>query len=148
MRYWLLVLLIVLPLLIYFLTNESCYAQPIDKSKAVIHHTASHDVSAAEIDRWHKARGWDGIGYHFLIRENGDIEYGRPLNKEGAHSVGRNHYVGIALCGYDTFTDAQKESLEWLLKDLGVQEIEPHHEKCPGPGLKGIYKKEGGEKND
>jgi acyl-CoA synthetase (AMP-forming)/AMP-acid ligase II len=32
----------------------------------------SADIGAAEIDRWHKDRGWSGIGYHFVIRRSGE----------------------------------------------------------------------------
>lgn len=111
------------------------HASQMDLSRAVIHHTDSHDVSAKEIDRWHKERGWDGIGYHFIIRKDGSIEKGRSLNKKGAHAKGRNHYVGIALTGRDEFTNEQKKSLQNLINDLGIKHIERHHENCPGKGL-------------
>jgi len=107
----------------------------VDLTKAVIHHTASRDVSAKIIDKWHKKRGWDGIGYHFVIRKNGDIEKGRSLNKRGAHALGRNNWVGIALTGNDTYTVEQVYGLKKLLKRLGVTYIEPHHSRGPGPGL-------------
>jgi len=114
----------------------SAFGQEVDTTKAVIHHTASHDVSVKEIDIWHKARGWDCIGYNFLIRANGHIETGRSLKKKGAHAKGRNHYVGIALTGYDEFTPEQIDSLKKLLKKLGVKKIERHHRDCPGKGIK------------
>jgi len=125
--------IIAIALLLFANTGE-CSSE-VDVKKAVIHHTASHDVSAREIDRWHKERGWDGIGYHFVIRANGSIENGRSLNKKGAHAKGRNEWVGIVLTGYDSFTVAQTESLTRLLRILGVMEVERHHEKCPGRGL-------------
>ena len=52
----------------------------------VLHHSASRDVPAAEIHGWHLARGWAGIGYHFVIRKNGNIEQGRPMQMIGAHA--------------------------------------------------------------
>lgn len=107
----------------------------MDLTKVVIHHTASHDVSVEMIDKWHKERGWDGIGYHFVIRKDGTIEKGRPVDVEGAHAIGRNHYIGIALTGYDEFTEEQVNSLIQLLKELGVTHIERHHKECPGEGL-------------
>ena len=119
---------------IILLFASLCFGE-MDLTKAVIHHTASHDVSAEEIDRWHKKRGWDGIGYHFVIRANGDIEKGRSIYKKGAHARGRNHYIGIALTGYDVFTDEQIKSLKQLLKNWGIKHIEPHHEQCPGKGI-------------
>ena len=45
--------------------------------KIVIHHTGSvqdMDASALDIHGWHKAQGYSGIGYHFVIRKNGTIE--------------------------------------------------------------------------
>lgn len=33
------------------------------KTTIVIHHTYSNWCDAAEVDKWHKARGWSGIGY-------------------------------------------------------------------------------------
>jgi hypothetical protein len=33
----------------------------------VIHHTASDVGSLGKIDQWHKSKGWDGCGYHFVI---------------------------------------------------------------------------------
>ena len=117
-----------------FILGGICFAD-VDTSKAVIHHTASHDVSADTINDWHKERGWDGIGYHFVIRQNGQVETGRSLKKYGAHALGRNNYIGIVLTGYDNFTQAQLNSLVNLLKQLGVKNIERHHEECPGQGL-------------
>lgn len=122
-------------LLLIPLYTTNIMAKSIDLSKAVIHHTASHDVSAETIDKWHKERGWDGIGYHFVIRKDGTIEEGRNINKIGAHAKGRNNYIGIALTGYDKFTEEQKLSLIQLLLDLKVTHIERHHEECPGNGL-------------
>lgn len=121
----------------------------VDRTKAVIHHTASHDVSAKTIDRWHREeRGWDCIGYHFVIRKDGMIEEGRPLTKHGAHArtgkpYSRNHYVGIALTGYDIFTQDQIQSLILLIKKIGITQIERHHKLCPGEGLdvEGIQKR-------
>ena len=117
------------------LLYEKALAKSMNHSKAVIHHTASHDISSEVIDVWHKERGWNGIGYHFIIRANGVVEEGRDINKIGAHAKGRNHYIGIALTGYDIFTPEQKESLKCLLRQLYIEEIEEHHENCPGKGL-------------
>jgi hypothetical protein len=112
-----------------------CHARVITK-KAIIHHTASPSWTTVEhIDQWHKENGWDGIGYHFVILWDGNIKEGRSLNKQGSHALGRNQYVGIALVGYDEFTKEQIISLNILLERLGVEEIERHHEKCPGKGL-------------
>ena len=38
---------------------------------------ADMDIGAADIDRWHRQRGWRKIGYHYVIRRNGEVETGR-----------------------------------------------------------------------
>ena len=111
-----------------------------DIDTIIIHHTASKDVSAYVIDQWHRERGWSGIGYHYVIREGGRVETGRDINKVGAHAKGRNTgSIGIALTGYDDFTEAQKTSLRMLVKELrtkyNINSIERHHEECPGKGI-------------
>ena len=122
-------------LLLMVFTTKPAKAAEVDTTKAVIHHTASHDVSAKTIDKWHKERGWDGIGYHYVIRKDGRVEKGRDLSKRGAHTKNRNRYIGIALTGNGTFTDRQLSSLRKLIAKIGITHIERHHEKCPGPGL-------------
>ena len=90
----------------------------------VIHHTESPDVSVDDIDHWHKANGWIGCGYHYIIRASGAIEKGRPDNKMGAQAEGYNHNsLGIALTG--NFTNvppfpAQMDTLVSLLRELGA----------------------------
>jgi len=125
--------IIALVLITQFMFQGVAYS--LDISKAVIHHTASRDVSVQEIDSWHRERGWDCIGYHFVIRKDGTIEKGRSLSLNGAHALGRNHFVGIALTGYNVFTKEQLNSLIRLLKQINITHIESHHENCPGNGL-------------
>lgn len=83
--------------------------------------------SAAEIDAWHRARGWRCIGYHYVIRRDGQIERGRPEEMPGAHCEGHNSdSIGICYEGgldadgvpADTRTEAQKASMLALLKEL------------------------------
>ena len=95
-----------------------------------IHCAASkpgQDLSASDIDRMHKAKGWVGIGYHFVIRLDGTIEFGRALDKTGAHVYGFNKdNVGICYVGglndngdpKDTRTIQQKKAMELLLMTL------------------------------
>lgn len=83
----------------------------------VIHCSAtrpSQDIGAAVIDGWHKAKGWLGIGYHFVIRRGGMQETGRALNDNhilepnevGAHVQGFNsRSIGICLVGGVTEDD-------------------------------------------
>ena len=57
----------------------------------IVHHigNTNADVSAETVHQWHLANGWAGIGYHFLIRKDGFIEQGRPMDTVGAHCYGR-----------------------------------------------------------
>ena len=113
-----------------------CANANADMDMAVIHHTATKDVSIDVIRRYHvNTKGWKDVGYHYLIRKNGKVEKGRDLNKRGAHAKGRNDQVGIALTGYDTFTLNQVYALEKLLRSLSITSISRHHEACPGKGL-------------
>lgn len=90
----------------------------------VIHHTGCKDIdaSAPQIHEWHLDNGWAGIGYHFVVRKDGTIERGRPVNTIGSHAGGFNSYsIGIHLSGdfsYAYPTDAQIESTALLLANL------------------------------
>lgn len=111
----------------------------------VIHHSASGDVSAETIDKWHRARGFTEIGYHFVIRRDGSLEPARNFEKAGAHALtgdtkSRNStHIGICLTG--DFTKyppsiAQLNTLINLVRGIktrwGIEEVERHHENCPG----------------
>jgi len=99
-------------------------------NEIIIHCSATKEgnkISAATIDRWHKDRGWRCIGYHYVVRIDGSIEYGRPVQDIGAHVKGRNkHSIGVCYIGgldadmepKDTRTTEQKESLLYLIKTL------------------------------
>lgn len=89
----------------------------------------SQDIGAAEIDRMHRQRGFKCIGYHKVIRRDGTIEDGRPIDQVGAHVENWNSVsVGICLVGgvsekdinvaENNFTPAQWEALSKLLVEL------------------------------
>jgi len=60
----------------------------------------SVEEQAAEIDRWHKAQGWAGIGYHYVVGRDGTVATGRDIERDGAHVAGRNAgTIGICLIG-------------------------------------------------
>ena len=40
---------------------------------------AGMDFSVADIDRWHRAQGMNGIGYHYVVRLDGTVEKGREV---------------------------------------------------------------------
>jgi len=80
------------------------------------------DTTVADITRWHVARGWATIGYHFVVRRDGTIEPGRPTTQQGAHVRGLNHCsIGICLSGNHDIapmTTKQRAALLQLLKTL------------------------------
>ncbi len=89
-------------------------------NRVIVHHSASSDVAAKTIHSWHLNQGWSGIGYHFVIRRNGNIERGRELSAIGSHSgpKGNGDSVGVCLTGnfeIDKPTAAQINSLVWLI---------------------------------
>lgn len=103
-----------------------------DVSKIIVHCSATREgddsINAEVIDRWHKARGWKGIGYHFVVLLDGKIETGRMINKCGAHTKGYNcSSIGICYIGgvekdgktpKDTRTPEQIASMLELLRVL------------------------------
>ena len=82
----------------------------------VIHHTGNpndDDLSAEEIHQSHLANGWAGIGYHFVIRKDGTIELGRPIDSVGSHAYGENyHTIGIHICGNFEQAEPTTEQIE------------------------------------
>jgi len=121
-------------------------------TKIIIHCSDSTWGNASEIDKWHKERGWTGIGYHYVICNgnatlftknlDGSVDHGRSLFEQGAHCKGHNHdSIGICLIGVDEFTLAQYKSLkelcERLMEEYGISsdDIYGHNEfsdkTCP-----------------
>jgi N-acetylmuramoyl-L-alanine amidase len=87
----------------------------------------SMDIGRKDIDQWHRQRGWLKIGYHFVIRRNGEVEIGRAIDEVGAHVLNRNsNTVGVCLVGgideagkpETNFTDKQWESLATVIYQL------------------------------
>lgn len=68
---------------------------------------ATMDIGAEEIRAWHKQKGWQDIGYHFVVRRDGTLETGRDIDGDGdileevgAHALGYNaNSIGICLAG-------------------------------------------------
>lgn len=105
------------------------------KSKRVINEIIIHcsatvegkDYTTEDIKKWHKARGFSDIGYHYIIYRDGSIHNGRNVNISGAHCTNHNaHSIGICYIGgvdkynkpKDTRTLEQKNSLKNLLLKL------------------------------
>lgn len=101
--------------------------------KIIIHCSATKegkDFHASDIDKWHKERGFNKIGYHYVVDLDGTIEKGRGENEVGAHCTGHNaHSIGICYIGgldengkaKDTRTEAQKKALLELIISLLIK---------------------------
>jgi N-acetylmuramoyl-L-alanine amidase len=98
--------------------------------KIIIHCSATpagRDVHAADIDLWHRRRGFRAIGYHYVVDLDGSIEQGRPEAEIGAHCRGYNaHSIGVCYVGgldanghpTDTRTPNQRRALRQLVAEL------------------------------
>lgn len=98
-------------------------------NEIIIHCTATEagfKFNAQDVDRWHRQRGFDCIGYHYVVLLDGTVEKGRDVNRVGAHCRGHNLnsigvvYVGGLYAGVpaDTRTPTQKASLLNLVSRL------------------------------
>lgn len=102
----------------------------------VIHHSATARGNARAFDRSHRDKGWDELGYHFVIGNGSDtpdglIEVGSRWHKQkhGAHcktpgNYYNEHGIGICLVGDFTKTrptNKQLASLYELVRFLSVQ---------------------------
>lgn len=115
-------------------------------------------IDADRVNSWHIDRGFAGIAYHYLIKQDGNIERGRPRQCRGAHDEGENfRSIGICLVSGPGLpvTDAQISSLCGLLADLcdiygqlpdapgvivGHRDYEPAETptECPGDAIYGL----------
>jgi len=122
-----------------------------DITRIILHCSATvegKDYSVDTIRVWHKKRGWSDIGYHWVIRLDGSIEVGRPLEKSGAHTKGHNKdSVGVCYIGgcdadgkpKDTMNPEQEKAWRMIVLSLrtlyGDLTIHGHNEfsnkACP-----------------
>lgn len=127
----------------------------------VVHHSGSASGSAAEFDKYHRSRGWDGLGYHFVIGNghgagDGEVETGLRWRKQmaGAHAgeIEYNQH-GIGICLVGDFEHGQQPSarqmaslrrlVRFLQARTGVptSEVVGHNDvpgkrtECPGRNL-------------
>lgn len=74
--------------------------------------SSKYDWDPSEIRADHIKRGFNDIGYHYVIRRDGTIFIGRDEKKQGAHVKGFNkRSIGICLVGRRHFTTAQMDTL-------------------------------------
>ncbi len=126
----------------------------------VVHHSATPTGGAAAFDAMHRAKGWDELGYDFVIGNgtdtgDGQIEVGPrwTKQKQGAHAKtpdNKFNEYGIGICLVGNFdnqrpTPAQLRSLTQLSAYLmhtyhiGVSNILGHRDtkatECPGRNI-------------
>lgn len=120
----------------------------------IIHCSATRegqDLRAKDMDRMHKQRGFNQIGYNFVIDLDGTVENGRPLSIDGAHCNTKGfskesynkHSIGICYIGgidatgkaKDTRTPEQKAALRNLVaklcKEYTIIELLGHRDTSP-----------------
>ena len=103
-------------------------------NEIIVHCSATaegRDYTVGDIDSWHKSRGWQCIGYHYVIYRDGSVHTGRPVAQIGAHCTGHNaKSIGVCYIGgcaadgktpKDTRTPQQREALRRLVADLQKQ---------------------------
>jgi N-acetylmuramoyl-L-alanine amidase len=101
--------------------------QPRQWRYIVLHHSDTDKGSAAAFDRAHRARGWECLGYDFVIGNgtqsgDGEIEVGQRWTRQmdGAHAgVALYNQQGIGICLVGNFeatrpTAAQMKALTTL----------------------------------
>jgi hypothetical protein len=90
------------------------------KIERIVWHTAAHgrdgqafDTTAAQIDQWHRERGWREIGYNVVIRFDGTIEKGRDPRKIPAGVAGINETTyHICFSGHGDIASLTPQQLE------------------------------------
>ena len=120
----------------------------------VIHHSVtSHDATPDDIALLHKARGWAGIGYHYVITKDGRVWYVGDLGTARANVKNKNELV-VGICLVGDFTkhlpsDEQITSAHHLCQGLidripqlpGWDAVVAHKDlqatQCPGSSWNG-----------
>ena len=119
-------------------------------------------VGSEDIEKIHLQKGFSTIGYHYVIKRDGSLQRGRPINREGAHALenGHNKYsIGVAfVAGYncnsgnpnylnyvsaESITGEQWKTLDQFLKAFYVVwpggQVWGHNDTDPGnkidPGI-------------
>jgi N-acetyl-anhydromuramyl-L-alanine amidase AmpD len=91
-----------------------------NKPKYLIIHSTLSYPSFNKLLKFHRKRGWVGVGYHFFISKFGKIYQARPVEKEGAHAKGFN-FESIGICVYrkeEKPSEKNLKKLKWLVNEL------------------------------
>jgi len=86
-------------------------------SGAIVHWSATfldQDVDADWIHGVHINRGFSGCGYHVIIKRDGTLQRGRPLNRGGAHDINNNrNFLGFCFIGGINETSRRAKKPYW-----------------------------------
>ena len=141
MKYWFklwFAMLLFLPFLgmAYYFSGPKYSVQSKEEDRwthIVIHHSGSPVDTLKSMNEYHLEKGWDGIGYHFIIGNgiktiDGNVEetFRYRQLKDGAHALTPDLFynknaIGICLIGdfnINSPTDKQISSLKNLLLTL------------------------------
>lgn len=108
-------------------------------NRIILHHAEASTCTPEDINRWHKANGWSGAGYHFLVRKDGTVYSLRPEWALGAHAA-RNNFDSLGICFEGSFMretmgDAQiqagRELVAYLKAKYGISKVQRHKDVCP-----------------
>ena len=114
----------------------------------------------------HVSRGFQCIGYNYVIRLDGTVEVGRSLTIDGAHCNSKGfsgvsynkHSIGICYVGgldahgkaADTRTPEQKKALSKLIKELcgkyQIVEVLGHRDTSPAWTVMVLWNQKNGRK--
>ncbi len=100
----------------------------------VVHHSATSQGNMALFDRIHRSKGWDGVGYHFVIdngrgARDGLIEVGPrwKVQKHGAHTgkTPGNEYneLGIGICLVGNFMNTMPTQLQVRAMNTLIEQL-------------------------
>lgn len=82
---------------------------------------ADRDFTEEDLEVCHRRRGFNGTGYHFYIRKNGDIKTTRKIERIGAHAKGYNrNSIGIAMREDLTAMAVLRTRTEWQIHSMQV----------------------------
>jgi len=105
----------------------------------ILHCTDSTDdgsIGAEEIDQWHKERAktepWSHyidhngvvryIGYHYVVKRDGNVDQARPESEVGCHCKGMNKSsLGVVWVGRTHMAARQKPAVVQIVAELCVE---------------------------
>ena len=118
--------------------------RPLSQIKQiVIHHSATKTGSAEAYARWHvQKHDWPGIGYHYVVEQDGTAKKTNSLSSISYH-CGRSNRISVGICftgEYNVFQlpfqmlDAGAELCAEIIKALPRLALNNiiRHQDCPG----------------